>query len=66
MDTIPIEKFNADYRVKYARGGTEWVPCVVVGISVPDIHSTGQFVIMIEDEDGSTYAGCADTIRRTD
>lgn len=64
MNTIAIQEFEAEYRVKYSGGKVEWFPCHVVGVHVPDAWSQGYFIILTEDEDGITYTGTADAIRR--
>ncbi|MCM5691434.1 hypothetical protein M8037_22170 [Sinorhizobium meliloti] len=65
MNTIAINEFDAEYRVKYSNGTTEWFPCRVVGVHVPDAWSEGQFIIMTEDDEGITYAGTANAIKRS-
>jgi len=64
MNTIPVAEYEAEYRIKYTSGRVEWLPCRVVGVHVPDQWSQGCFVIMIEDEDGSLFAGTAEAVRR--
>ncbi|WP_457664068.1 hypothetical protein [Sinorhizobium medicae] len=64
MNTVAIQEFEAEYRIKYSGGEVEWFPCRVVGVHVSDAWSQGHFIILIEDDDGITYAGSADAIRR--
>lgn len=64
MNNTPIEAFDAEYRVKYIDGKVEWLPCTVVGVSVESRWDSGQFLILTEDEDGITYCGTADAVRR--
>ncbi|MBB6299415.1 hypothetical protein [Rhizobium leucaenae] len=64
MNTISIEEFEAEYRVKYAGGKTEWIPCRVVGVHVADTWSEGQFIIMAEDDEGTMFASTSNAVRR--
>lgn len=64
MNTIAISEFEAEYRIKYSGGKVEWFPCRVVGVHVTDAWGQGNFIILTEDEDGITYTGTADAIRR--
>lgn len=63
MNTVPVQEFDAQYRIKYTNGRVEWHPCRVVGVHVPDQWSQGVFIILIEDE-GETYTGTAEAVRR--
>ncbi len=64
MNAIPVPPYEAEYRVRYTSGKTEWLPCEVVGVDVPDAWGDGKFVIVTEDEDGNSYSGITDVIRR--
>lgn len=64
MNAIPVPPYEAEYRVRYTSGKTEWLPCQVVGVDARDAWSEGSFVIISEDDDGVSYVSMTDVVRR--